>query len=79
LAHTQGKRHQTNLAKRAAREAKDAPTKPQPLKRNVSVRRTGNKLFYVYLVFCNYNTALFPLLISNLPRPGIGYNGKVIV
>ncbi|VYS54228.1 unnamed protein product [Arabidopsis thaliana] len=40
LAHTQGKRHQTNLAKRAAREAKDAPTKPQPLKRNVSVRRT---------------------------------------
>ncbi|VVB07429.1 unnamed protein product [Arabis nemorensis] len=40
LAHTQGKRHQTNLAKRAAREAKDAPTKPQPHKRTVSVRRT---------------------------------------
>ncbi|OIW16683.1 hypothetical protein TanjilG_28740 [Lupinus angustifolius] len=40
LAHTQGKRHQTNLAKRAAREAKDAPAQPQPHKRNVSVRKT---------------------------------------
>jgi splicing factor 3A subunit 2 len=30
LAHTQGKRHQTNLARRAAREARDAPVLPQP-------------------------------------------------
>lgn len=41
LAHTQGKRHQTNLAKRAAREAKEAPAQPQPHKRKVSVRKTG--------------------------------------
>ncbi|XP_077227686.1 hydroxyproline-rich glycoprotein family protein [Tasmannia lanceolata] len=40
LAHTQGKRHQTNLAKRAAREAKDAPAQPQPHKRKVSLRKT---------------------------------------
>lgn len=40
LAHTQGKRHQTNLAKRAAREAKDAPAQPQPHKRKVSIRKT---------------------------------------
>ncbi|PIA43612.1 hypothetical protein AQUCO_01900185v1 [Aquilegia coerulea] len=40
LAHTQGKRHQTNLAKRAAREAKDAPTQPQPHKRKVNLRKT---------------------------------------
>ncbi|XP_010543003.1 PREDICTED: splicing factor 3A subunit 2 [Tarenaya hassleriana] len=40
LAHTQGKRHQTNLAKRAAREAKDAPTQPQPHKRKVNVLKT---------------------------------------
>ncbi|KAK3406269.1 splicing factor 3A subunit 2-like [Eucalyptus grandis] len=40
LAHTQGKRHQTNLAKRAAREAKDAPAQPQPNKRKVNVRKT---------------------------------------
>lgn len=44
LAHTQGKRHQTNLAKRAAREAKEAPAQPQPHKRKVSVRKTG--IFY---------------------------------
>ncbi len=30
LAHTQGKRHQTNLARRAARDAKDAPATIQP-------------------------------------------------
>ena len=37
LAHTQGKRHQTNLAKRAAREAKDAPAQPQPNRRKIAV------------------------------------------
>uniref|UniRef100_A0A7N0V4Y5 Matrin-type domain-containing protein n=1 Tax=Kalanchoe fedtschenkoi TaxID=63787 RepID=A0A7N0V4Y5_KALFE len=40
LAHTQGKRHQTNLAKRAAREAKEAPAQPQPHKRKVNIRQT---------------------------------------
>ncbi|KAK2989176.1 hypothetical protein RJ640_029368, partial [Escallonia rubra] len=40
LAHTQGKRHQTNLAKRAAREAKDAPAQPQPHKRKVSLKKS---------------------------------------
>ncbi|PRQ17075.1 putative Zinc finger, U1-type, SF3A2 domain-containing protein [Rosa chinensis] len=40
LAHTQGKRHQTYLAKRAAREANDIPTQPQSHKRKVSIRKT---------------------------------------
>ncbi|KAL1813241.1 hypothetical protein ACET3Z_023306 [Daucus carota] len=40
LAHTQGKRHQTNLAKRAAREAKDAPAQPQPHKRKVNLKKS---------------------------------------
>ncbi|XP_059667560.1 uncharacterized protein LOC132312984 [Cornus florida] len=40
LAHTQGKRHQTNLAKRAAREAKDAPIQPQPHKRKVYLKKS---------------------------------------
>ncbi|XP_020262448.1 splicing factor 3A subunit 2 [Asparagus officinalis] len=40
LAHTQGKRHQTNLAKRAAREAKDAPAQPQPHKRKVTLKKS---------------------------------------
>ncbi|KIY95898.1 Splicing factor 3A subunit 2 [Monoraphidium neglectum] len=39
LAHTQGKRHQQNLAKRAAKEASDKPAAPAPNKR-VSVRKT---------------------------------------
>ncbi|KAG2327730.1 hypothetical protein Bca52824_010458 [Brassica carinata] len=50
LAHTQGKRHQTNLAKRAAREAQEAPTQPQPHKRTVSVRRTGVFIFAMVTV-----------------------------
>lgn len=33
LAHTQGKRHQQNLAKRAAREAAEAAIAPAPLRR----------------------------------------------
>lgn len=45
LAHTQGKRHQTNLAKRAAREAKESPALPQPHKRKVSVRKSGKGTF----------------------------------
>lgn len=39
LAHTQGKRHQLNLAKRAAREAKDKPTAPAP-QRRVAIKKT---------------------------------------
>eukprot|EP00941_MAST-03F_sp_MAST-3F-sp1_P005799 g5799.t1 len=53
LAHTQGKRHQTNLARRAAREARDAPVLPQPvggltrvnvLKNTVKIGRPGYKV-----------------------------------
>jgi len=43
LAHTQGKRHQTNLARRAARDAKEAPILPSPAssqKRKILPRRT---------------------------------------
>jgi len=42
LAHTQGKRHQTNLARRAAREAKDNPAMPQPImpKKKIVIRKT---------------------------------------
>lgn len=52
MAHTQGKRHQTNLAKRAAREAKEAPAQPQPHKRKVSVRKTGAYFIFVSQTFC---------------------------
>jgi len=40
LAHTQGKRHQTNLARRAARELNNAPIIPQPIKKKVLIRKT---------------------------------------
>ncbi|KAG5182431.1 hypothetical protein JKP88DRAFT_263248 [Tribonema minus] len=49
LAHTQGKRHQTNLARRAAMEAKNAVIKPAPITvvqtRNViKIGRPGYKV-----------------------------------
>jgi len=49
LAHTQGRRHQENLAKRAAREAADAPAAPAPLtratiKRTVKIGRPGYRV-----------------------------------
>ena len=50
LAHTQVKRHQTNLAKRAAREAKEAPAQPQPNKRKVAPRKTGKFFICLYIV-----------------------------
>jgi splicing factor 3A subunit 2 len=40
LAHTQGKRHQTNLARRAAREGKDNPIIPQPVKKKIVPKKT---------------------------------------
>ncbi|XP_010451693.1 PREDICTED: splicing factor 3A subunit 2-like [Camelina sativa] len=60
LAHTQGKRHQISLAKRAAREAKDAPAKPQPLphKSKVSVRKTVKIGKPGYRVTKQYDTEL---------------------
>lgn len=39
LAHTQGKKHQQNLARRAAKEAKEAPLQPQPEKTKVPVKK----------------------------------------
>ena len=39
LAHTQGKKHQSNLARRAAKEAKDAPVQPAPLKAGVDIKK----------------------------------------
>ncbi|KAK9808402.1 hypothetical protein WJX73_000920 [Symbiochloris irregularis] len=49
LAHTQGKRHQQNLAKRAAREAAEKPVQPQPqrranIKKTVKIGRPGYRV-----------------------------------
>lgn len=39
LAHTQGKKHQSNLAKRAARDAKEAPAQLAPAKPQIEVKK----------------------------------------
>eukprot|EP00088_Acartia_fossae_P023048 TRINITY_DN2411_c0_g1_i2.p1 TRINITY_DN2411_c0_g1~~TRINITY_DN2411_c0_g1_i2.p1 ORF type:complete len:295 (-),score=106.58 TRINITY_DN2411_c0_g1_i2:53-937(-) len=39
LAHTQGKKHQSNLARRAAKEAKEAPVQPAPQKTGVEIKK----------------------------------------
>lgn len=39
MAHTQGKKHQANLGRRAAKEAKDSPALPAPSKTRVDVRK----------------------------------------
>lgn len=39
MAHTQGKKHQANLGRRAAKEAKDSPALPAPAKARVDVRK----------------------------------------
>jgi len=39
LAHTQGKKHQSNLARRAAKDAKDAPIQPALEKARVDIRK----------------------------------------
>lgn len=39
LAHTQGKKHQSNLARRAAKEAKETPSQPAPEKARVDIKK----------------------------------------
>ncbi|KFM80423.1 Splicing factor 3A subunit 2, partial [Stegodyphus mimosarum] len=39
LAHTQGKKHQANLARRAAKEAKESPQQPAPAKPRVDIKK----------------------------------------
>ncbi|XP_037070865.1 splicing factor 3A subunit 2-like, partial [Pollicipes pollicipes] len=39
LAHTQGKKHQANLARRAAKEAREAPQQPAPEKARVDIKK----------------------------------------
>lgn len=39
LAHTQGKKHQTNLARRQAKDSKDSPALPAPAKPRTDIRK----------------------------------------
>lgn len=39
MAHTQGKKHQSNLGRRAAKEAKESPALPAPMRGRVDIKK----------------------------------------
>ena len=52
LAHTQGKKHQSNLARRAAKEAKEAPIQPSLEKpRYLPFNSYKQYISKIYLIF----------------------------
>ncbi|BDA46315.1 Splicing factor 3A subunit 2 [Coccomyxa sp. Obi] len=66
LAHTQGKRHQQNMAKRAAREAVDKPAQPQPqrraaVKKTVKIGRPGYRVTKQYDPEADQRSLLFQI------------------
>jgi len=67
LAHTQGKRHQTNLARRAAREAKEAPAVPQQSKKKLQpikmpkIGRPGYKVTKLRDAITNQRSLVFQI------------------
>ncbi|GIL54529.1 hypothetical protein Vafri_10023 [Volvox africanus] len=66
LAHTQGKRHQQNLAKRAAREAAEkaaapAPQRRAPIRRTVKIGRPGYRVTKQYDPSAQQRSLLFQI------------------
>ena len=73
LAHTQGKRHQSNLGRRAAMEAKQSAPKIATAqevvkKRVLKIGRPGYKVSYIYMIFFFY---FFIIRIKNICPPRI--------
>ncbi|RKP36314.1 hypothetical protein BJ085DRAFT_13597 [Dimargaris cristalligena] len=69
LAHTQGKKHQTNLARRAAREAKDsATTGPdgKPRRSVIKVGRPGYEVTQIYDPVTRQRGILFHILYPEI-------------
>ena len=69
----QGKRHQQNLAKRAAREAKEAPVKPAPKtsiepRKTVKIGKPGYRVTKLYDQHQQQRHLLFQVHISRLIR-----------
>lgn len=66
LAHTQGKRHQQNIAKRAAREAAEktvapAPMKRAPIRKTVKIGRPGYRVTKQFEPSTNTRCLLFQI------------------
>lgn len=75
LAHTQGKRHQQNLAKRAAREAADKPAAPAPnkrvaLKKTVKIGRPGYRVTKQYDPEARMRSLLFQVEYPEIEEGG---------
>ncbi|XP_065653832.1 splicing factor 3A subunit 2-like [Hydra vulgaris] len=77
LAHTQGKKHQQNLARRAAKDAKETPSQPAPekqrvtLKKFVKIGRPGYKVTKQSDVDSGQHSLLFqidyPEIVDDMP------------
>ena len=69
----QGKRHQQNMAKRAAREAVDKPAQPQPqrraaVKKTVKIGRPGYRVTKQFDPEADQRSLLFQVRPSRDPR-----------
>ena len=79
LAHTQGKRHQQNLAKRAARDAAERPVAPAPqrrfaLRKTVRIGRPGYRVTKQYDPEAGARSLLFQVGAGVL-GPSVGCEG----
>ncbi|KAI8465317.1 MAG: hypothetical protein J3K34DRAFT_91919 [Monoraphidium minutum] len=75
LAHTQGKRHQQNLAKRAAKEASDKPAAPAPnkrvaVKKSVKIGRPGYRVTKQYDPEARMRSLLFQVEYPEIEEGG---------
>lgn len=76
LAHTQGRKHQTNLARRAAREQKEGKANeailglnlPAPRKNMVKIGRPGYKITKVRDPLTRQNGLLFQVQYPEIPQ-----------
>eukprot|EP01068_Selenidium_serpulae_P015687 Selendium_serpulae@DN6232_c0_g2_i3.p1 len=79
LSHTQGKKHQTNLARRAAKEKQDAGILPQPhkvtVKKQVKIGRPGYRVTKMRDPETSQRALLFEIEYPEIDR-GSGAGGS---
>lgn len=73
LAHTQGKRHQSNLGRRAAMEAKNAPVAPvvvreAPRRRTIKIGRPGYQVIKSYDLKTGQRSLTFEVLFPEAEK-----------
>jgi splicing factor 3A subunit 2 len=75
LAHTQGKRHQQNLAKRAAKEASERPLLPAPqsrtaVRKTVKIGRPGYRVTKQFSTEAGTRSLLFQIEYPEIEQAG---------